>query len=97
MVMPRLRLWLMYQVNFGTEAHGSLWICSDAKRRGQECRGAIAVGGGRVGGCTVGDGMLVCGCRYRGWVKVHTRLVPMGFRSENHGLSAASQFTLYIL
>lgn len=43
MVMPRLRLWLMFQVNFGTVARGSLWMCSDAKKRGQECRGAIAV------------------------------------------------------
>lgn len=41
--MPRLRLWLMYQVNFGTEARGGLWRCSDAKKRGQECRGATAI------------------------------------------------------
>lgn len=76
--MPRLKLWLMYQVNFGTEARGGLWMCSDAKKRGQECRGALLFGGGRVGGCTLTDGLLVRGCCHRGWVKVHTGLVPMG-------------------
>lgn len=44
----------MYQVNFGTVACGSLWMCSDAKKKGQECRGAIDVWRGRVGGCTIG-------------------------------------------
>lgn len=57
----------------------------------------LRFGGGRVVGCTVGDGVLVCGCCHRDWVKVYTGLVPMGFRNENHDFFAASQFTLYIL
>lgn len=38
----------------------------------------LLFGGGRVGDCTIRDGLLVRGCCHRGWVKVHTGLVPMG-------------------
>lgn len=73
--MPRLKLWLMYQVNFGTEARG----CAQMPKRGvRNVEVPLLFGGGRVGGCTIRDGLLVRGCCHRGWVKVHTGLVPMG-------------------
>lgn len=57
----------------------------------------LLFGGGREGGCTIGDGMLVWGCHHRGWVRVHTRLVPMGFRSENHGFCSLSVYAVYFI
>lgn len=96
--MPRLRLWLVYQVNFGTEAVAAGGCAQTPKRGVRNVEVPLLFGGGSVGGCALlRDGMLVCGCCHRGWVKVHTGLVPMGFGSENHGFLVASQFTLYIL
>lgn len=77
----------MYQVNFGTEAVAAGGCV-------QRCHCYLEVKSGRGSSTRC---ILVCGCCRRGWVKVHTGLVALGFRSENHGFLAASQFTLYIL
>lgn len=66
------------------------------KRRVRNVEVPLMFGGGEWEGVLL-EGVLVCGCCQRGWVKVYTGLVPMGFRSENHDFFAASQFTLYIL
>lgn len=65
----------MYQVNFGTEARGGLWMCSDAKKRVRNVEVHCCL---EVGEWETVLLEMVCGCCHRAWVEVHAGLVLMG-------------------